>query len=113
MAGDDRRGGFLRPLQRGGDDCDDVALGQRVGHRLGLLISLVGQAESGQPAVQHTLGVVHLAVAHQVDSGLFGHQGLLSLAAAAAAGKASAIRAKAASSSAAETNHASNPLHGG
>ena len=110
------RGGLLRALQRGGDHRDDVTVGKRVGHRLRLPDSLVGQAESRQPPVQHAVGVVHLAVAHQVDSGLFGHQGVLSLAAAAAlaaAGSASAIRANAASSSAAETNHASKALQGG
>src|SRR5271155_5054023 len=117
VTGGDRCGGLLRTVRRGGDDGDDVAGGRRVSRRLGLPNSFVGQPESGQSPVEHAVGVVHLAVADQVNAGLFGHQGVLSWAAVAALraarGKASAIRSNAASSRAAETNHASKALQGG
>ena len=91
--------------------------GQRVGDGLRLRPALVGQVKSGQPAVEDAAGVVHLAVPHHMDAGLLGHQAFPSGVALAAArgreGSASAMRPNAVSSSAAETNHASNALHGG
>ncbi|CKT44324.1 Uncharacterised protein [Mycobacterium tuberculosis] len=114
MPGGDGRGGLLGTLQGRCDYRDDVAVGQRVGDGGGLRRAGCGQVESGQPPVQDAGRVVHLTVAHHVDLGFLGHQAGLSWAAArAAAGSALAIRPNAASSKAAETNHASKALHGG
>ncbi len=116
MLGGDGRGGLLGPLQRRGDHRDDVAVGQRVGHRGRLRAAVVGEVESGQPPVQDAARVVHLAVPHDVHPGVLGHQDFPSSACAAAlaaAGRAAAIRSNAPSSSAVDTNHASKALHGG
>lgn len=117
MRGGYRRGGLLRTLQWRCDNGDNIAVSQVFGHRGRLCRAGLGQAVPRQPTVENPGGVVHLAMAHDVDSSLFSHQGLLSgvalAAARAAVGNASAIRSNAVSSRAAETNHASNALHGG
>ena len=92
---------------------DDVAPGQRLGGPHRHLAAEVGQVEVGQPAIEDLGGVVHLAVAEQVDHRAGTGHGLSSsgltarAAACAAAGSAAAIRSRAPSSCAAETNQAS------
>ena len=63
----DGTSGLLGPFQRRRDEIADVALGQVLGRRPGLLLARVGQAEAGQPAVQDPVGVAHLTVPQQVD----------------------------------------------
>ena len=108
-----RRGGLLRPLQRRGDEvrrCRGraIALGDPLGHRAAEL----GEVVAGQPAVEDAVGVVHLAVAQQVDDGVARLTAAIALLGgggrARRAGSASATGRSAASSWAAETNHASN-----
>src|SRR5665811_238339 len=89
--------------------------------RLGHLASQVREVEVGQPAVEHTGGVVHLPVAHQVHDGpsrapgSSGHEEPVaneSVTALAARGSAARTRSTAASSWEALTNHDSNALGG-
>ncbi len=47
----------------------DVAPAQVVGDPLGHLLAQLGEVVVGQPPVQHTLRVVHLAVPHEMDDG--------------------------------------------
>ena len=58
-----------------------------VGHRGRLRAALVGQVESGQPAVEDAARVVHLAVAHDVHPGVLGHQDFPSSAARGGPGR--------------------------
>ena len=64
-----RRTGLARPLQRGGDDRGDVVAGggQHVGDLHGHLQTQLGEVVAGQAPVQDALGVVDLAVPHEVD----------------------------------------------
>ena len=78
---------------------------------IGHPVAEVGEVEAVAAAVEDAVGVVHLAVAQQVDDrvGGAGHRTGLSVAAAAraASGRASSTVCTARSSWAAERNHAS------
>src|SRR5665648_464981 len=89
--------------------------------RLGHLATQVREMEVRQPTVEHTGGVAHLPVAHQVHDGPVevpgsdSHQETVAsefVTAWAAAGSAAKTRSMAASSWAALTNHVSNALGG-
>ena len=96
----------------------DVVVGEVVGHGPRHLVAEVGQVEAVEASVEDTLGVVHLAVAHEVHHGAVGcggHESIVandSAAADAAAGIAASTRSTAASSCAPLTNHDSNALGG-
>ena len=111
MRSRDGRCGLLRSLERRGDDVGDVAVGEGLGHDVGHLSPELGQVVARQPPVEDALGVVDLAVAHEVDQRGLGHA-VPSAARRAAPGSASATRSRARSSCAAETNHASKALGG-
>src|SRR5690606_1619479 len=72
VLGRDRLGGLLRALQRRGDDDGDVVVGQRPRHRTGLRPARHRQPETGQPAVEDALRVVHLTVAQHMHDGFDG-----------------------------------------
>ncbi|EYR62845.1 hypothetical protein N866_04830 [Actinotalea ferrariae CF5-4] len=80
--GGDGRSRLLRAQQRRGDDVHDVVAGRArrtgaaevVGHPARHRLTALGQAEAVEPAVEDAAGVVHLAVAQQVDGGR-GHRG--------------------------------------
>lgn len=88
----------------------DVALLQVAGDPVGHLPAQFGEVVAGAPPVQHTVRVVHLAVAHQVHHGevlaasVPAAHAVASDAARAAAGRAAAMRSTARSSWAVETN---------
>lgn len=133
----DGLGGLLGALQRGGDDVRDIALREVLGDALGHAAAQLGEVVAGQASIEHTGGVFHLTVPHQVNDRLiaaahisliFGQTGRIgkeecttqgervggcgygaaSAAARAAAGRAAAMRSRACSSCAVDTNHTSN-----
>ena len=67
--GGGRRAGLTGPLQRGGDDRGDVVAGggQHVGDLQRHLSAQLREVVAGQASVQDALGVVDLAVPHEVD----------------------------------------------
>ncbi len=67
-----RARGLLGTLQRGGHDGRHVAGGQVGGDGLGHPLAARRQPVPRQPAVHHAVGVVHLAVADEVDHGAGG-----------------------------------------
>jgi hypothetical protein len=89
----------------------DVAVPIVLGDPLGHPVAEVGEVEAVAAAVEHAVGVVHLAVAQQVDdrSGVpvIARASSVAAAARAASGSASSTVCTARSSWAAETNHAS------
>ncbi len=91
----------------------DVAVLDDVGDLLGHLPPEVGEVEARAPAVEHAVGVVHLAVAQQVDDRVVVRLIAVVPAVAAAAGparrpgRASSTVCTARSSWAADRNHAS------
>lgn len=63
----DRAGGLLSALQRTGTDDAYVRIREMVGSSLSFSSSLLRQVIAGQTAVDHTLRVLDLAMAHQMD----------------------------------------------
>jgi len=78
-----RFGGLLSSLERRGDEVHDLVLGQPVGGSGSHLVSELGQEVLGKSPVEHTVGVVDLAVAHQVHDRAFSHVVLFILGAPA------------------------------
>ncbi len=123
MGGGDRPGGLLGAVQWARHDGGDVEVGEVLRGDFGLAVPVVGQAEAGQPTVEHLARVEHLTVADQMHpgapvqgrhdappaaTGVAGVASGTAAAARAAAGAAAAIRSSTTSSWAAETNQASN-----